>query len=293
MAANPSPPPEVPATTHAVALAELDALLTRANAVQVTNADEYAAAVQVCARISQVRTQREEERLAITRKMDAAKQSVMDFFASTFQTPLKRVDDIIRGKLKAYDAEQKKIAEERRRQVEAEAAKQRAETERKAREERERAEQRAKLERQEADRRRQEAERARQKEAEARAAGDAEAARSAATIARQLDAAASKSEQKAERIAEQGQAKADELTAQAAAVVPVVIPQAETRVPGKSKRTMWKFKVADPAKVDRRFLMIDEKKIDGVVKALKKDAVEVVGGIEVWEEDDLSIKAAK
>lgn len=287
------PPPEVPAPTMQTALAELEGVLARANAVQVTNDDEYAAAVMVCQKIATMKSQREEERLAITRKMDAAKNAVMDFFATTFTTPLKKVDDVIRGKLKAYDAEQKRIAEERRRQVEAEAARVRAETERKAREERERAEAKARAEREEADRQRREEERQRAEAEEARKRGDIEAARAKEVAAAQSAAAARKSEQKAERIAETGEAKAQALTERAAAIVPVVIDAGPVRVPGKAKRTIWKHRVVDATKVDRRFLCLDEKKIGDTVKALKKDAVEVVGGIEVWEEEDLTIRKEK
>lgn len=292
-AATPIAPPEVPATTATSATAELNALLARANAVQVTNVDEYAAAVQICSNIAQMKSRRQEERLGITRKMDAAKQAVMDFFAGTFITPLEKVDGIIRGKLKAYDAEQKRIADERRRQVEAEAARARAETERKAREERERAAQKAAAERAEAERKRQEAERARKAEEEARKAGDAAAAKAAADNARTLELAATTSARQAQRIAEKGFAKADALEQRAAEIVAPVVTQQSTAVPGKSKRTVWKYRITDGAKIDRKFLAPDESKIGATVRALKKDAVDVVGGIEVWEEDDLSIKGSK
>lgn len=292
-AATPIAPPEVPATTATSATAELNALLARANAVQVTNVDEYAAAVQVCANIAQMKSRRQEERLVITRKMDAAKQAVMDFFAGTFLTPLEKVDVVIRGKLKAYDAYQKRIADERRRQVEAEAARARAETERKAREEREVAAQKAAAEKAEADRKRQEAEHARKAEEEARAAGDAAAAKAAADNARTLELAAIKSQQQAERIAEKGFAKADALEQRAAEIVAPVVTAQPTAVAGKAKRTVWKYRITDPAKIDRKFLAPDESKIGATVRALKKDAADVVGGIEVWDEDDLTIRGSK
>jgi len=295
MATNPTEaaPPQIPATVQQAALAELDATLARANAVQVTNVDEYASAVQVLSQIAAMKTRRTNERLDITRKMDAAKSAVMDFFANTFITPLDRIDGIIRGKVKAYDAEQKRIADERRKAAEAEAARLRAETERKAREEAQRAQLKAKAEREEAERQRQEADRARKQEEEARAKGDADMARAAAATARQLDAAAAKSEQKAERISETGAARAQSLTEQAAAIVAPVVLTEQTKVPGKAKRTVWRHRITDAAKIDRKFMSPDESKIGATVRALKKDAVDVVGGIEVWEEDDISIKAAK
>jgi hypothetical protein len=55
--------------------------------------------------------------------------------------------------------------------------------------------------------------------------------------------------------------------------VPVVIPEITIEGPKLGKGTyfvdVWTAKVVDPEKVPREFLIIDQKKIDGVVKAMK------------------------
>jgi len=74
--------------------------------------------------------------------------------------------------------------------------------------------------------------------------------------------------------------------------VPAVI--LESSVP-KSKntsfRTVWKWRLINEAVVDKKYLMLDEKKINKVVGALGKDAESSVGGIEVYEDTIVATKS--
>lgn len=292
------PKVEIPAEVQRVptaiaALQDLESVLARANAVvQVTTDDEYAAAVAVCSQIKRALEDQEKERLAITRPMDAAKERVMALFRKA-SDPLTAVDKLIRGKLNAYNAQQRAIADQRRREVEAEAERQRQEKLRKAREEQERADREARQKREEAERQRQAAEQARREAEAARAAGDAEAAKNAAKAERIAAQAATRAESKAEEVQTRGEQKAQDLQAEAVAIVPVVIGGEAPKVAGSTRRKAWKYRVADESKVDRRFLMLDEVKIGKQVRALGKDAEELVGGIVVEEDHNVGIKAAK
>jgi hypothetical protein len=286
-------PPEVQRVPTAIAaLQDLDAVLARANqVVQVTTQQEYEVAVVVCGQIKRALADQERERLEITRPMDQAKDRIMALFKRA-SDPLTEVDKLIRGKLNAYNAKQRQLADEKRRQAEAEAERQRQEKLRKAREEQEKADAKARAERQEAERQRQEEERQRREAEEARRRGDIEAARAKEVAAQASAAAARKAESKAETIATAGATKAQDLHAQAATIVAPMVEEAP-KVAGSSRRKNWKYRVTDPAKVDRRFLMLDDVKIGKQVRALGKEAEELVGGIVVEEDHNIGIKAAK
>lgn len=47
----------------------------------------------------------------------------------------------------------------------------------------------------------------------------------------------------------------------------------------------WFFKVIDESRVNRSYMTIDERKIQGIVNAQHRDAMQIIGGIEVWSED--------
>ena len=288
-------PPEVQRVPTAIAaLQDLEAVLARANAVvQVTSPAEYEAAVGICSQIKRALQDQEKERLEITRPMDAAKERIMALFKKA-SDPLTEVDKLIRGKLKAYNDQQRLLADQRRRQAEAEAERQRQEKLRKAREEQEAAEREAKAKRDEAERQRQEAQKAAEDARAKQAAGDAEAAKAAAKQAAQLAAAATRAESRADVLQSRGAERAFDLQAQAASIVPVVIEDASAqKVAGSIRRKNWTYKVTDASKVDRRFLMLDETKIGKTVRSLGKDAEELVGGISVEEDHNIGIKAAK
>lgn len=286
-------PPEVQRVPTALAaLQDLDAVLARANAVvQVTNAAEYEAAVAVCGQIKRALADQERERLEITRPMDAAKDRIMKLFAKA-STPLSEVDKLIRGKLNTYNAQQRAVADQRRRELEAAAERERQEKLRKAREEQEKADAKARAERQEAERQRQEEERQRREAEEARRRGDLEAARAKETAAQASARAASRAESKAETIAVRTAEKVQDLQMQAASIVAPIVDEG-SKVAGQVRRKNWKYRVTDAAKVDRRFLMLDEVKVGKTVRSLGKDAEDLVGGIVVEEDHSVGIKAAK
>jgi chemotaxis protein histidine kinase CheA len=301
-------------------LADIDAVVARAQNMAVTTPDEYETAVGVCRRIAKLVGEQEEERLGITRPMDAAKEKVMSFFKRSV-APLQAVDAVLRGKLRAYDAEQARIAAAERAKAEAEAKRQRDAAEAKAKQEREAAALKARQEQEKADsaRREQEAAEAQarkereaaeqaQRDAEAaKARGDAEAAARAAqeaaqaaerakaarTIATTAATTAAKAETKAGAIVAKAEEKAEVLEAQAASIVPVVVEQQQVKAAGLSRRRNWKYKITDPAAVLRAFTMPDDKKIGALVRSLGKDAEGMVGGIEVWDEAVLGIGAEK
>jgi hypothetical protein len=62
---------------------------------------------------------------------------------------------------------------------------------------------------------------------------------------------------------------------------PVAAPP---KVPGASVRKTWRHVVTNPSAINRAYLMPNEAKIAALVKSLGPDAVDVVGGIEVYEE---------
>lgn len=73
--------------------------------------------------------------------------------------------------------------------------------------------------------------------------------------------------------------------AAAATVAPIAVPE-PAKVAGVSMREVWKFEVVDPAAVPREFLVVDEKKIGAIVKALKGDTN--IAGIRVYVEKTLA-----
>ena len=77
-------------------------------------------------------------------------------------------------------------------------------------------------------------------------------------------------------------------------VAPVVVPAPAIQKPqaaGVSVRKVWKFRMVNPAAVNARFLVPDEKAIGKVVRAMGADAGEMVGGIEVYAEEIVSARA--
>lgn len=82
---------------------------------------------------------------------------------------------------------------------------------------------------------------------------------------------------------------ADQILDAPVVVAPVELPKPTAA--GVSVRKVVKFRIIDPAKINRAYLVPDETKIRAQVKALGKDAASVVGGIEVYEENELAVRA--
>lgn len=98
-------------------------------------------------------------------------------------------------------------------------------------------------------------------------------------------------EAQAAKAAESGKVeKADALQQRAAAVVAPVIQREAPKVAGIETRKIYRFEVTDPAKVPREYLSVDEKKIGGVVRALKLQTN--IPGVRVWEDKNIAAGAA-
>lgn len=90
----------------------------------------------------------------------------------------------------------------------------------------------------------------------------------------------------AEALVADGQKElADAIMAAPVVVAPVVVPR-EDSTPGISYREIWKFEVIDPNSVPRDYLAIDEKRIGGVVRALKGETR--IPGVRVWPEKSIA-----
>jgi DNA repair exonuclease SbcCD ATPase subunit len=312
-------PPEVkavPAATQQVQ--DSHGVIAKARAMVVTNPAEYVVAAELLQNMRGGYKRMEEERLGITRPMDAAKERVMAFFRPHLDA-LTEAGNTLRGKLNDYDAEQKRIADEARAKAEAEADRQRKEAQRKADEERAEAQRKADAQRAEAERLRREqeaeekrvrdekaaAEKAQREAEEAQRRGDAEAAAAAqrdkeAADQRARDAqaasdaaakAAAKADAKADTAVARGEQRAQAQESVAVSVVAPVITSVAPKVAGIARRLVWKWKVTDESKIGRVYLAIDEAKIEKLVKALGKDAEVTVGGIECWQENDISARS--
>lgn len=235
--------------------AEVTSAVAYATEFRITTVDERELAANECIRLNSLATRLETERKKITAPMDAAKQAVMDFFRPRAQQLTEAVTSIKRA-MRVWDDEQERI---------------RLEAQRKA-------EEAARLERERLQR---EADQ-RQREADERAAAErrqAEAARAAGNIAE-----AEKHERKADQVEQRAEARVEVLQERASSVVAPVLPAAPPKVSGLSSRQVWKYRVKNLSLVPREYLMLDEKKTGGVVRAMKADTN--IPGIEVYPETD-------
>lgn len=100
-----------------------------------------------------------------------------------------------------------------------------------------------------------------------------------------LEAEAAKAEEKGRS------GRADILRDRAASTVAAPVIRSEApKVTGIATRKVWRFRIVDAAKVPDQYKVIDEKKIGGVVRALKGDTS--IPGVEVWEEDSMAARSA-
>lgn len=238
----------------------------------------------------------EEERTNITRPMDAAKKAVMDFFRPATQR-LADAEDNVKRAMGTYSAEQKRIADEQARIEREKADKEAARLREEARKADELA---AKKERERLAR---EQEKADKKAAEEQERIEAErAAAKSAEDQRRVDeqeaAAKRRREEEQERMhqqrldAEAAQrertARAESLESRADSVTAAPLAPSTPKVKGVSTRQTWKFEVTHPEKVPDTYKTIDDKKIGGVVRALKGDTD--IPGVRVWAEDAVSVR---
>lgn len=71
-------------------------------------------------------------------------------------------------------------------------------------------------------------------------------------------------------------------------IAPIVVPKME-QPKGISYRDVWKFRIVDAARVPREYLVVDEIKIGGVVRALKGDTR--IEGVDVYSEKVIAGRA--
>lgn len=237
--------------------AEADQALAVATQYRVTTQSEYSAAGEELTRIKAAQKRLDETRKGLTRPLDESKRRIMDFFRAPAEK-LAEAEKAIKSACIGYQQEQERIR----------------------REEQRKAEEAARKERERLERQRLAAEaKAREKEAELRRqAAEADAAERA------------KIEAKMRAEAEKAAAKQAELDARAASVTAPVIHREAPKVEGLSTRTVYKFRITDPAAIPREYLAIDEGKIRKVVQALKADAR--IPGVEVYAEESMAARAA-
>lgn len=73
------------------------------------------------------------------------------------------------------------------------------------------------------------------------------------------------------------------------ASAPIVLPPKPAKAEGVSVKKVWKFRIKDESQIPRNFLMVDEKKIGQLVRAMKDEAV--VPGVEVYSESQVSARS--
>lgn len=233
---------------------------TRAAAMLITNDAEAEVAGEVLREIARLSKAAEGERRELVDPLNATVKKINARFKDA-AAPFKAADEIIRGKLGAYQAEQERAAEEERRRLEAE----RQERERKAREEREKREAQARAEREKAE-----------KEA-------AEAAELAAD---------DDSEEMADLAAEAHEKAQEAATAVSALEslpepsLPKAMVEAAKKPAGVSSRRVWKHTIEDPVLVPREFLAVDEKKIREAVR----QGVRQIPGVRIEQVDEMAVR---
>lgn len=85
--------------------------------------------------------------------------------------------------------------------------------------------------------------------------------------------------------------KAAELEQRAADALPAPVAPATPKLGGVAFREQWLFKVENPELVPNEYKTIDEKKIGGVVRALK--AAANIPGVKIWRENVAASRGAR
>lgn len=240
--------------------AEATGAVAQAAEFHITNAEQRESAAQECIRLNSIAARLEAKRKEITDPLEKAKKAVMDLFRPWGEQLGSAVTGLKRA-MGAYDDEQERIRIEQQREAEAAAQRERDRLQREANE--------------------------RQAEADRKAAEErqaAEAARSAGNIAE-----AEKHERKANQVEQRATERVEVLQDRAGTVVAPVLaaPAAAPKVAGVSGRIIWKWRVKSESAIPREYLVRDDKKIGGVVRAMGKDTN--IPGIEVYPERDYNV----
>jgi hypothetical protein len=236
-------------TNRQHALAALD----DAKALVVATPDQYIEAARIVQAIKARARAIDDQRKELVAPIDEARRRVQALFTGPLDA-LAEAEQIVKGKLVAFQNEQERRRCEEQARVEAEARRERERLQAQAREAERKARERA-----DADRR------------AAEAAAASGRAAEAAKLAARADAAEARAADKAEVLEQR-----------AAAVVAPIIQREAPKVDGISTREVWKFEVVDPAQVPRDYLTPDLDRIGKVVKALKADCR--IAGVRVYSE---------
>lgn len=268
------------------------AALERVKALAINSSETYVVAAAVLAEVKGEWKASEEARTTLKAPILEAGRRADALFAPQLKF-WKESEDILKGKLTAYDKEQERLRKAEQARLDELARKEREKKEAEAREVERKAREKADAERRAAEAQRQAEAKARQEAIEAKARGDREAAAKAEQEAREAAAAAQKAEAKADRTESVALQRSEALQLQAAQVVAPVAQQTAPKVKGLSLREVWKFEVTDASKINTAFLTPDLDKIGKQVKALQKDAAAIIGeGVRIWSEKQAASGAA-
>lgn len=258
-------PPEIaaaPAVQTTVTGAE--AVAADALAMVVSTPEDYQRAAEMAQRIAAGIAKLEKERLGLTRPMDEAKKRLMDWFRGP-TAKLESAQNELRKRMVAFTTEQKRIADEQRREAEQKERERQAEIQRQADE-------------------------------QVRIANEAAAAAKAAEKPAEEETAQQRTarlreENRRQQEVDEALERARHLQASAAPQAISVPVAAPVTAKGISQRQVAKYEIVNKGMIPDMFWLIDEKAIAAIVRSQGLRAVEAVPGIRVWMEDDISVRA--
>lgn len=268
--------------------------LERANALQVTTVAEHRDAIALLTEIATRNKELTAEREKINGPLHAAWKASCDFF-NRLAEPYTTVDKVVRQKVLTYERAERQKAEDQRLANEREAQRKRDKIAADAREATRLSNLKVENERKEAARLKAQQEEAQRKADLLTKSGNHVAAAQLQSEATQAGAAAIKAERRAENIETRAEARVETLTQQASTIVAAIVEAPVLKAEGRKTRKVWKWKLKDVKKLDPKYTVPNDTMLNTLVRSMKKEAEVLVGegAIEVWEEDDLSITAAK
>lgn len=245
-----------------VALAPVLARLRSfASGLIIKTAEGYQRAAQELKTIKASLAQIEASRTRITVPLNKSLDEV-NAQAKSAKAPFLADEQVIKSAMVAYSDEQDRLREEEQRRRNEAAAKEQRRLQAIADEARRKADEEA---------------------AARRRAADQAAAAGRAAEAERLRA-------QAVRVEERAADKAETFETRASQVVAPVAQQAAPKVGGISVPKVWIFEITDAALVPREYLVVDEKKIRGVVQALK--GATSIPGVRVFEQKRIAAGVA-
>lgn len=99
-----------------------------------------------------------------------------------------------------------------------------------------------------------------------------------------------KLEERAAKAADKGQMEKAEALSQQSDSVVASVPAAPPKAAGLSSAFIYEYEIVDASKINAKFMIPDDKKISALVKSMKEDAADIVGGIKVTKRR--SVRAA-